>query len=64
MNDKNTKLTMAARLGRKIDFWRMIRRWAKKLNDLAERKLISYTQDQDELLVEILNDDRNETVKV
>lgn len=64
MNDKNTKLTAAARLGRKINFWRRIERWATKLDCFAVRKLEGYTQDQDELLVEILNDERKEAKTV
>lgn len=58
MNDKNTKLTVAARLGRKIDFWAWVERVSMKIDRLAKRKLTDYRISQDEILVEILNDER------
>ena len=61
MNDKNTKLTVAARLGRKIDFWDWVERTTTKLCRLANRKLGVYRIRQDEILVEILNDERKES---
>lgn len=61
MDDKNTKLTAAARLGRKIDFWAWMERMSMKIDRLSKHKLSKYRLAQDELLLEILNDERNKT---
>ena len=64
MSSKNYKISEAAKLGRRIDFWNWVKNLALKMEDVALRKMNKYTYQQNELLNEITNDDMNETVGV
>lgn len=64
MSSKNYKISEAAKLGRRINFWNWVENLALKMEDVALRKMNKYTYQQNELLNEITNDDMNETIGV
>lgn len=60
MSIKTKKLNKAAKLGRKIDWWHFVAKIAKKLHDNAAKlnekamsKISDYTEEQNELIMEI-----------
>lgn len=50
---KNQKVYEASKLGRKIDFWRWVENYAKRVYDHSRKKIEEYSTSQDTLLNEI-----------